>query len=51
MRPSTVHLVHRSVNRPLVILGAERRLFFTAVVMGAGKVLDELTLLKDVTIQ
>jgi type IV secretory pathway TrbD component len=28
--------VHKSMNRPLTILGAERRLFFTALITGAG---------------
>ncbi len=28
--------VHKSMNRPLTILGAERRLFFTALIAGAG---------------
>jgi type IV secretory pathway TrbD component len=28
--------VHKSMNRPLTILGAERRLFFTALLAGAG---------------
>ncbi|HEX2453137.1 MAG TPA: VirB3 family type IV secretion system protein [Vicinamibacterales bacterium] len=31
----TVHAVYRSVNRPLTIWGAERRLFFLALIMGA----------------
>jgi type IV secretory pathway TrbD component len=30
-----LHPVHRSINRPLTIWGAERRLFFVALVMGA----------------
>lgn len=30
-----LHAVHRSMNRPLTIWGAERRLFFVALVMGA----------------
>lgn len=29
------HYVFRSLNRPLTILGAERKLFFFALVMGA----------------
>lgn len=29
------HTVFRTLNRPLTILGAERRLFFFALVMGA----------------
>jgi type IV secretory pathway TrbD component len=28
--------VYRSINKPLTILGAERRLFFLAALMGAG---------------
>jgi type IV secretory pathway TrbD component len=28
--------VHKAMNRPLTILGAERRLFFTALLAGAG---------------
>src|SRR5712692_7362580 len=28
--------VYRSINKPLTIWGAERRLFFMAMVMGAG---------------
>jgi type IV secretory pathway TrbD component len=31
-----INLVHRSLSRPLTILGAERRLFFFAVCLGAG---------------
>jgi|SRR5215470_6721881 len=30
------NLVHRSLSRPLTILGAERKLFFFAMCMGAG---------------
>jgi len=30
-----LHTVHRSMNKPLTIWGAERRLFFVALVMGA----------------
>src|SRR5438093_1344835 len=33
--PST-HPVYRSINRPLTIAGAERRLFFMAVVLGGA---------------
>jgi len=29
-------MVHRSVSRPLTILGAERKLFFFAMCVGAG---------------
>jgi type IV secretory pathway TrbD component len=32
----TLHPVYRSLNRPLTIAGAERRLFFLALVMGAA---------------
>jgi type IV secretory pathway TrbD component len=28
--------IHRSLNRPLTILGVERKLFFSAMVMGAA---------------
>ena len=31
-----VNLVHRSLSRPLTILGAERKLFFFAMCVGAG---------------
>lgn len=31
-----INLVHRSVSRPLTILGAERKLFFFAMCVGAG---------------
>src|SRR6266850_3161151 len=31
-----VHRVYKSINKPLTIWGAERRLFFLAMVMGAG---------------
>jgi type IV secretory pathway TrbD component len=31
-----VNLVHRSLSRPLTILGAERRLFFFALCLGAA---------------
>jgi len=31
-----INLVHRSLSRPLTILGAERRLFFFAMCVGAG---------------
>jgi type IV secretory pathway TrbD component len=36
MRPEHVHRVYKSINKPLTIWGAERRLFFLAVAMGAG---------------
>lgn len=31
-----IHLVQRSMSRPLTILGAERKLFFFAMCVGAG---------------
>lgn len=31
-----MNLVHRSLSRPLTILGAERKLFFFAMCIGAG---------------
>jgi len=31
-----VNLVHRSLSRPLTIMGAERKLFFFAMCLGAG---------------
>lgn len=31
-----IHRVYRSMNKPLTIWGAERRLFFLALVMGAA---------------
>jgi type IV secretory pathway TrbD component len=31
-----INLVHRSISRPLTILGAERKLFFFAMCIGAG---------------
>lgn len=34
--PRRVNLVHRSLSRPLTILGAERRLFFFAMCLGAA---------------
>jgi type IV secretory pathway TrbD component len=34
--PRRVNLVHRSLSRPLTILGAERKLFFFAMCIGAG---------------
>src|SRR5579864_158083 len=36
MRERRTNRVHKSMNRPLTILGAERRLFFTALLAGAG---------------
>ena len=34
--PRRMNLVHRSLSRPLTILGAERKLFFFAMSIGAG---------------
>ena len=34
--PRRVNFVHRSLSRPLTILGAERKLFFFAMCLGAG---------------
>lgn len=34
MKEPTFHTVYRSLNRPLTILGVERRLFFLALVIG-----------------
>ena len=34
--PHTFHPVYRSINKPLTIWGAERRLFLLALVMGAA---------------
>lgn len=34
--PQRINPVHRSVSRPLTILGAERKLFFFAMCVGAG---------------
>jgi type IV secretory pathway TrbD component len=31
-----INIVHRSLSRPLTILGAERKLFFFAMCLGAG---------------
>ncbi len=36
MQTRRMNRVHKSMNRPLTILGAERRLFFTALIAGAG---------------
>jgi len=36
MMPRRTNPVFRSLNRPLTILGAERKLFFFALLMGAG---------------
>jgi len=34
--PRRNNIVYRAINKPLTILGAERRLFFCALVMGAA---------------
>ena len=34
--PRRIHRVHRSLSRPLTILGAERKLFFFAMCLGAA---------------
>jgi type IV secretory pathway TrbD component len=34
--PRRIHRVHRSLSRPLTILGAERKLFFFALCLGAA---------------
>jgi type IV secretory pathway TrbD component len=31
-----INLVYKALNKPLTILGAERRLFFVALIMGAA---------------
>jgi type IV secretory pathway TrbD component len=36
MNEPNLHRVYKSINRPLTIWGAERKLFFLAVVMGAA---------------
>ena len=36
MNSRRINLVQRSLSRPLTILGAERKLFFCAMCMGAG---------------
>jgi type IV secretory pathway TrbD component len=36
VNPRRVNLVHRSLSRPLTILGAERKLFFFAMCLGAA---------------
>ena len=35
-RPRKLHVVYRSINKPLTIWGAERRLFFLALLMGSA---------------
>jgi type IV secretory pathway TrbD component len=34
--PRRINLVHRSLSRPLTILGAERKLFFFSLCLGAA---------------
>jgi type IV secretory pathway TrbD component len=34
--PRRLHLVYRSINKPLTIWGVERRLFFVALLMGSA---------------
>ena len=41
------HPVYRSLNKPLTIMGAERRLFFLAMIMG-GATLNFFSLLASV---
>ena len=36
MNGRRINLVHRSLSRPLTILGAERKFFFFAMCVGAG---------------
>lgn len=36
MHARRINLVHRSLSRPLTILGAERKLFFFAMCLGAA---------------
>ena len=36
MDTPSIHTVYRSINKPLTIAGAERRLFFMAVVLGGA---------------
>jgi hypothetical protein len=35
-KTATLHTVYRSLNEPLTIAGAERRLFFGALIMGGA---------------
>ena len=35
-QPVNMHPVYKSLNKPLTILGAERRLFFMAAIIGAA---------------
>jgi type IV secretory pathway TrbD component len=36
MKPRKTHPVYQSINKPLTIAGAERRLFFMSVVLGGA---------------
>ena len=44
MADRRINIVHRSLSKPLTILGAERKLFFFAMCVGAGtfNLLDSL---------
>lgn len=35
-KDSAIHPVYRVINKPLTIAGADRRLFFLALIIGAG---------------
>ena len=35
-RTANLHIVYRSINKPLTIWGVERRLFFLALLMGGA---------------
>jgi len=35
-RTANLHIVYRSINKPLTICGVERRLFFLALLMGSA---------------
>ncbi|HLJ89690.1 MAG TPA: VirB3 family type IV secretion system protein [Candidatus Angelobacter sp.] len=36
MQKRRIHFVYKAVNKPLTVLGAERRLFFSALIMGGA---------------
>lgn len=36
MSARRIHLVYKVLNKPLTILGADRRLFFSALILGAA---------------
>ena len=36
METRRINATHKAINKPLVILGAERKLFFVALIMGAA---------------